>query len=91
MAEFDRKITADLYQFAREKFYKDKIDIDTLFNLDPKIGIFYKYYENNRDQGKKFRLTDQEQFDLQMPDGRTPQEQNQDTLEPIDNFYEKLE
>jgi uncharacterized glyoxalase superfamily protein PhnB len=94
MAEFDRKVTADLYQFAREKFYKDKIDIDTLFNLDSKIGIFYKYYEDNKTQGKKFQLTHQEQFDLQMPDGRTPQQLEQDKeqpLEPIDNFYEKLE
>lgn len=94
MAEFDRRVTADLYQFAREKFYKDKIDIDTLFNLDPKIGMFYKYYENNRDQGKKFRLTEKEQFNLQMPDGRTPQQLEQDKgqpLEPIENFFEKLE
>tara|TARA_R110002020_G_scaffold411799_1_gene621403 strand:+ start:112 stop:1734 length:1623 start_codon:yes stop_codon:yes gene_type:complete len=93
MAEFDRKVTADLYQFAREKFYKDKIDIDTLFNLDSKIGIFYKYYEDNKTQGKKFQLTEKEQFNLQM-DGRTPQQLEQDKvqpLEPIDNFYEKLE
>ena len=93
MAEFDRKVTADLYQFAREKFYKDKIDIDTLFNLDPKIGIFYKYYEDNKNQGKKFKLTEKEQINLQM-DGRTPQQLEQDKgqpLEPIENFFEKLE
>ena len=94
MAEFDSRVTADLYQFAREQFYKDKIDIDTLFNLDPKIGMFYKYYEDNRDQGKKFRLTNQEQIEMQMPDGRTPQQLEQDKgqpLEPIENFYEKLD
>ena len=90
MAEFDRKVTSDLYQFAREKFYKDKTDIDTLFNLDPKIGLFYKYYEDNKLKGKKFKLTEQEEFDLQF-NGRTPQEQDQDNLPPINDFFEKLE